>query len=151
MDLNVRHLPSCDTKVTFGLYNIFSVTSSFVRSCLKLIFKFVLRQYPPPPPPPMQNFIEIHQRNPELLSSGRFRPLPPPPPRLDRGIERPRLDRVKTILYCHNLMSKIYGILGGSLCRLFIFFPRMDLNVRHLPSCDTKVTFGLYNIFCPHK
>ena len=42
--------------------------------------------------PPMQNFIEIHQRNPELLSSGGFRP---PPPRLDRGIERPRLDRVK--------------------------------------------------------
>ena len=38
----------------------------------------------------MQNFIEIHQRNPELLSSGGFRP----PPRLDRGIERPRLDRV---------------------------------------------------------
>ena len=38
----------------------------------------------------MQNFIEIHQRNPELLSSGGFRP-----PRLDRGIERPRLDRVK--------------------------------------------------------
>ena len=29
----------------------------------------------------MQNFIEIHQRN--------------LPPRLDRGIERPRLDRVK--------------------------------------------------------
>ena len=41
----------------------------------------------------MQNFIEIHQRNPELLSSGGFRP---PPPRLDRGIERPRLDRVKS-------------------------------------------------------
>ena len=40
----------------------------------------------------MQNFIEIHQRNPELLSSGGFRP---PPLRLDRGIERPRLDRVK--------------------------------------------------------
>ena len=40
--------------------------------------------------PPMQNFIEILQRNPELLSSGGFRP-----PRLDRGIERPRLDRVK--------------------------------------------------------
>ena len=39
----------------------------------------------------MQNFIEIHQRNPELLSSGGFRP----PTRLDRGIERPRLDRVK--------------------------------------------------------
>ena len=39
----------------------------------------------------MQNFIEIHQRNPELLSSGGFRP-----PRLDRGIERPRLDRVNT-------------------------------------------------------
>ena len=39
----------------------------------------------------MQNFIEIHQRNPELLSSGGFHP----PPRLDRGIERPRLDRVK--------------------------------------------------------
>ena len=38
----------------------------------------------------MQNFIEIHQRNPELLSSGGFRP-----PRLDRGIERPRLDRVE--------------------------------------------------------
>ena len=45
--------------------------------------------------PPMQNFIEIHQRNPELLSSGRFRS----PPRLDRGIERPRLDRVK-LLFC---------------------------------------------------
>ena len=45
----------------------------------------------PIPPPLMQNFIEIHQRNPELLSSGGFRP----PPRLDRGIERPRLDRVK--------------------------------------------------------
>ena len=40
----------------------------------------------------MQNFIEIHQRNPELLSSGGFRP----PPRLDRGIERPRLGRVNT-------------------------------------------------------
>ena len=38
--------------------------------------------------PPMQNFIEIHQR-PELLSSGGFR-------RLDRGIERPRLDRVNS-------------------------------------------------------
>ena len=37
----------------------------------------------------MQNFIEIRLRNPELLSSGGFRP-----PRLDRGIERPRLDRV---------------------------------------------------------
>ena len=40
--------------------------------------------------PAMQNFIEIYQRNPEVLSSGGFRP-----PRLDRGIERPRLDRVK--------------------------------------------------------
>ena len=40
----------------------------------------------------MQNFIEIHQRNPELLSSGGFRP-----PRLDRGIERPRLDGVKML------------------------------------------------------
>ena len=37
----------------------------------------------------MQSFIEIHQKNPELLSSGGFRP----PPRLDRGIERPRSDR----------------------------------------------------------
>ena len=41
----------------------------------------------------MQNFIEIHQRNPELLSSGGFRP----PPRLDRGIKRTRLDRVKAV------------------------------------------------------
>ena len=41
----------------------------------------------------MQNFIEIHQRNPELLSSGGFHP----PPRSDRGIERPRLDRVKKL------------------------------------------------------
>ena len=38
----------------------------------------------------MQNFIEIHQKNPELLSSGGFCP-----PRLDRGIERLRLFRVK--------------------------------------------------------
>ena len=73
-----------DFLVILNIYDV-TVTSSFVRSCLKLIFKFVLRQYPP-----MQNFIEIHQRNPKLLSSGGFRP----PPRLDRGIERPRLDRV---------------------------------------------------------
>ena len=48
----------------------------------------------------MQNFIEIHQRNPELLGSGGFRP-----PRLDRGIERPRLDRVKHPLPFLNFTS----------------------------------------------
>ena len=64
----------------------------------------------------MQNFIEIHQRNPELLSSGRFRP----PPRLDRGIERPRLDRVKFALdlwttFTHLLLFKYIRFLLSRL------------------------------------
>ena len=35
-----------DFLVIWNIYDV-TVTSSFVRSCLKLIFKFVLRQYPP--------------------------------------------------------------------------------------------------------
>ena len=37
-------------------------------------------------------FYQIHGGNLELLTSGRFHP----PPRLDRGMESPRLDRVNT-------------------------------------------------------
>ena len=58
--------------------------------------------------PPMQNFIEIHQRNPELLSSGGFRA---PPPRLDRGIERPRLDGVNGSgqrAFCNSALRLIF-------------------------------------------
>ena len=51
----------------------------------------------------MQNFIKIHQRNPELLSSGGFRP----PLRLDRGIERPRLDRVNNGLNFISIVAML--------------------------------------------
>ena len=52
----------------------------------------------------MQNFMEIQRRNLELLSSGGFRP-PPPPPQLDRGMESPRLDRVKLMHGTERLKS----------------------------------------------
>ena len=56
----------------------------------------------------MQNFVEIHQRNPELLSSGGFRP----PPRLGRGIERPRLDRVKALCKVKNSQCVVLNTLN---------------------------------------
>ena len=45
----------------------------------------------------MKDFIKIHRGNLELLSSGRFHL----PPRLDRGMESPRLDRVLTYIDIH--------------------------------------------------
>ena len=69
----------------------------------------------------MQNFVEIHQRNPELLSSGAFRP----PPRLDRGIERPRLDRVKIILY----FLLFFVFLSSILFTVIVFQAKSLMNI----------------------
>ena len=40
----------------------------------------------------MQNFVEIQQKNLELLNSDGFSL---PPPKLNRGMELPRLDKAK--------------------------------------------------------
>ena len=42
--------------------------------------------------PPLQNFIGLPSKESGVIE---FRWILPPSPRLDRGIERPRLDRVK--------------------------------------------------------
>ena len=88
----------------------------------------------------MQNFIEIHQRNPELLSSGRFRP---PPPRLDRSIERPRLDRVKRILVLIFATAFIINLPYNVIFRMYIALwhtSRLNLGSSTFPFvCDQDI------------
>ena len=91
----------------------------------------------------MQNFTEIHQRNPELLSSVGFCP-----PRLDRGIERPRLDRVKydsltgksvidpTISRFRPYMNKILGISNGNYIDTLLSKKMFSFKIKKLSTTD---------------
>ena len=90
-------------------------------------------------PPRMQNFIEIHQRNPELLSSGGFRP-----PTLDRGIERPRLDRVKQKSTVENIKPKAWHMWFKQLNTAKYdsgdhFEKEVDFFVKHLETFSGKL------------
>ena len=70
---------------------------------------------------PMQNFMEIQQRDPELLSSGRIRH-----PHV-RGIESPMLDRVKiyqiywAIQDALNVVSEIVSACNPPFSSFFLF------------------------------